>query len=126
MSDDEIKSKWQLSDEYWTGLASNAPLLVAVRSERDRRIQTCEAPREAAQRHLVRAPSVLNGILTDEHVAPRHRIEAARELRQTAMADSDAPIGPRETVKIIINLGGDVEVIEAHPVPVPASSDDGE
>ena len=43
LSDDEIKDKWALSDESWAGLANNAPLLAAVRAERDRRINSGEA-----------------------------------------------------------------------------------
>ncbi len=84
LCDDEIKAKWQLSAEYWRGLANNTPLLQAVRAERDRRIANGDAAREAAQRHRAKAPDVLGGILTDEQVSPRHRIEAAKELRQTA------------------------------------------
>src|SRR6266550_902953 len=66
LCDDEIKAKWQLSAEYWRGLANNTPLLQAVRAERDRRIANGDAAREAAQRHLAKAPDVLGGILTDE------------------------------------------------------------
>lgn len=126
LSDTEIKDKWELSDEAWTELASNLPLLTAVRAERDRRIHTCEAAQEAAQRHFARAPGILARILNDEHVLPRHRIEAARELRQTAMGGGDAPVGPREIFKIIIDLGGDTQVIEAVVPAIPAPVDDGE
>src|SRR5258708_2741488 len=84
LSDNEIKDKWTLSNEDWIGLAANTPLLDAVRAERERRILNGEAAREAAQRFFVKAPTVLLDILSDEMVSPRHRIEAARELRQAA------------------------------------------
>ncbi len=124
---EEIKNKWALRSEHWQKLADNAPLLQAVRAERDRRILGGEAAREAAQRHFAKAPNVLGDILTDQQVAPRHRIEAARELRQAA-SSGEVPVGPRETFKIIINLGGDDRIVcETGVAPCePLPPDDGE
>src|SRR5690242_12738749 len=64
LTDGEIKAKYELGDTDWAGLASNAPLLHAVRAERDRRIRSGEAAREAAQHHLAKAPGILNRLLT--------------------------------------------------------------
>ena len=127
LSDSEIKSKWVLSGEEWVGLAANTPLLGAVRAERERRILSGAAAREAALRYFAQAPNVLSGILTDEQVSPRHRIEAARELRQVA-CESPAASGADEKIIIKINLGGgeklifEKEIAPCEPVP----SDDGE
>lgn len=106
IADQDIKGKWGLDDGAWSDLGCNKPLLDAVRLERERRIHNNEAAREAAQRHLVKAPAVLGGILTDETVAPRHRIEAAKELRQAAGAEADEA-GAKETFVIHIDLGAD-------------------
>lgn len=126
LSDAEIKGKWELSDEEWTGLANNAPLLSAVRAERERRIFSGECAREAAQRHFATAPSVLNRILTDEQVAARHRIEAARELRQAAASGPDVASGPTEKFTITINLGADETFVkEVYHRPA-LLADDGE
>jgi hypothetical protein len=127
MSDRDIKTKWMLSDEDWAGLAANTPLLDAVRTERERRIISGDAAREGAQRYFAKAPIVLGDILTDEQVPPRHRIEAARELRQAA-AGGDSPVGPCETFKITINLGGDEKLVYEKQVAPwePSPSDDGE
>jgi hypothetical protein len=38
MPDSDVKNKWTLTDEDWERLANNAPLLQAVRAERERRI----------------------------------------------------------------------------------------
>jgi hypothetical protein len=111
ISDLEIKAKYQLGDEDWERLASNAPLLHAVRAERERRILSGEAPREAAQRHFTKAPAVLNDILTDAQVSPRHRIEAARELRQVAGSGPERAPTPGEKFLIVIDLGGDDKII---------------
>ena len=128
LSDSDIKSKWTLGDEDWMNLADNAALLQAVRAERERRVISGAAAREAAQRYFAKAPTVLSDILTDEQVSPRHRIEAARELRQVAGERSDAASGANEKIVIKINLGGDEKLIfEREIAPCePAPSDDGE
>jgi len=127
LSDREIKVKYELSEDDWQRLADNTPLHHAVRAERERRIQNGDAPKEAAQRHFAKAPNVLNRILTDEQIAPRHRIEAARELRQVA-GSGPAPPGSGEKFVITINLGGDEKfVFEKNVVPLdPTPIDDGE
>ena len=127
MPDHEIKAKYELSEADWEQLAGNTPLLHAVRKERERRILSGEAAREAAQRHFVKAPNVLNRILTDEQVAPRHRIEAARELRQVVANGPDTPPRAGEKFVITINLGDETHVYEKElPPPRPLPSDDGE
>src|SRR5262249_35031190 len=120
MSDREIKTKYELSDDAWERLAANKALLQAVRAERERRIRSREATREGAQRHLLKAPTVLGDILNDKQISPRHRIEAAKELRQVAGDGSDAK--PRTDGKFIINinLGADENLrFEKHIAPLP-------
>jgi hypothetical protein len=86
-------------------------LLSAVRAERDRRITSGEATREAAQWHFAKAPDVLGGILTDEQVSPRHRIEAAKELRQAAGNNPDDMARPTGKFIINIDLGADEKLV---------------
>lgn len=127
ISDLEMQAKYNLSNQEWERLADNNHLLHAVRAERDRRILSGDCAREAAQHHFARAPDVLNRLLTDEQVAPRHRIEAARELRQAAVNGPDVVPGPKEKFRIIINLGADTEVYEKVIDPRGSIlSDDGE
>jgi hypothetical protein len=103
--DDEIKTKYELSDEEWERLAGNTPVLHAVRAERRRRIANGDAAREGAQRFFAKAPDVLGGILTNDLVSPRHRIDAAKELREVAGNGPDAKPETGEKFLIIINLG---------------------
>jgi hypothetical protein len=105
LSDSDIKIKWYLSDESWAGLATNGKLLDAVRAKRERRILSGEAAKEAAQRFLLKAPSVLRDILGDENVAPRHRIEAARELHRVAASGDTSDKLEKEKLVVTINLG---------------------
>jgi hypothetical protein len=124
LGDEDIKVKWALSDEHWIGLANNAPLLRAVRAERDRRIATGEAAREAAQQHFAKAPNVLGDILADDMVSPRHRIEAAKELRQAAGNGVDAVPGIHEKFVIRINLGADETLVYEGRTPCKPSLDE--
>ncbi len=105
MPDHDLKTKYELSNEYWERLAGNTPLLHAVRAEREQRILSGEAAREAAQRHFIKAPHILGGILTDKLVSPRHQIEAAKELRQIAGNGQDAASRAGEKFTINIRIG---------------------
>lgn len=107
LSDHEIQQKWGLTQGDWEGLAQNAPLQKVVRAERDRRIANSEAAREAAQRQFLRAPNILGEILTNQDVSPRHRIEAARELRAVATAGGDASGRANERFTVVIKIGAD-------------------
>jgi hypothetical protein len=121
LSDSEIKTKYGLSNQDWEQLAGNTPLLDAVRTARERRITNGDAAREAAQRHFANAPTVLGDILTDKLVSPRHRIEAAKELRQMAGNPATAS-GPTEQFVIKINLGGDEKLVYETKIAAHGSS----
>jgi len=117
ISAEQLKAKYQLTEEAWRQLADNEPLQQAVERQKERRIRSGEAAREKAQHLFVTAPGVLSDILNDRSASPRHRIEAARELRQTAAAGSEAATQTAERFSIRIDLtaGGnpdDVIVID--------------
>jgi hypothetical protein len=113
ITEDEIKSKYGLDDSKWARLADNEPLQRAVQREKQHRIANGAAARERAQLLFVQAPNVLGEILNDTSTSPRHRIEAARELRQVAEGGSGATSGSSERFIIRIDLtAGGGEVIE--------------
>jgi hypothetical protein len=119
-ADSDVRVKWQLSDETWTEIATNAALGRAIRDCAERRRFSGQAAREAAQTHFVKAPGILNEIMTDEHSNPRHKIEAIKELRQTALGDgkTEAPANADKFI-ITIDLGaGRVERYEKDITPV--------
>jgi hypothetical protein len=125
LPESELRAKYQVSDDEWARLANNDELLRAVRTELDRRIMSGEAAREAAQRHFAKAPSILNEILRNEAISPRHRIEAAKELRQVAAgARENAATG--EKFSIVIDLGGDYRLVREFEQPVHLLGDDGD
>lgn len=124
--DSEIKTKYELSDPDWEQLADNVPLLRAVQAERKRRILSGEAAKEAAQHYFSKAPTVLNGIMADGQVSPRHRIEAARELRQAATTGAEISAEPKEKITINIDFGADCKIVREITLPERLPSDDGE
>jgi hypothetical protein len=125
LPESDLRAKYDLSDEDWAGLAKNEQLLRAVHTEIDRRIANGECAREAAQRHHARVPSVLNEILQNEAISPRHRIEAAKELRQVA-AGARENIGSSERFIISIDLGEDCRLVKEFEQPVRVPGDDGD
>jgi hypothetical protein len=124
-SDREIKETWGLDDGEWIALAENAPLLNAIKATREQRIRNGEAAREAAQQHFAKAPSILNDILQNETISPRHRIEAAKELRQVAGGGQEnAAAGERFT--IVIDLGEDYRLTKEFNQPARIPNGDGD
>jgi hypothetical protein len=106
ITDDDLREKYELTAKNLKEIAKNPALVKAVRDERERRVRTGIAARESAARHFVKAPDVMNSIMSDQQANPRHRIESARELRATASSGGEEN-GPNagEVFHIVINLG---------------------
>jgi hypothetical protein len=109
LTDRELAEKWELAPPNWIAITKSAELGHAIRAERERRVLTGVAAREAAAKHFAKAPSILDQIMSDASSNPRHKIEAIRELRQTAIVDNADR--PRESERFIIriDLSGDGE-----------------
>ena len=57
-------------------LAKNTALMHAIRDERTRRVRNGVAAQEAACKYFIKAPKILDEIMTNEHSNARHKIEA--------------------------------------------------
>jgi hypothetical protein len=64
------------------------------------------AARESAAQIFVRAPRVMGEILDSKEMSPRHRIEAARELRAAATPENANSPTAGDRFTIVIDLGG--------------------
>jgi hypothetical protein len=121
LTDDETLQKiYEIDAKSWKKREKNKRLIDAIREERTRRVRTGQAAREAAQQHFIKAPRVLDSIMSDEQANARHRIEAAREIRQVAVGADGAEntTDAAEKFVITINLGADhVERIEKEITP---------
>ena len=120
ITDGELQEKYEISDKDWRVIAKDKVVGKAIRNESERRVRNGTAAREAAAKHFVKAPAVLNTIMTDADSNPRHKIEAIKELRATANGGSEKGPAPGELFSIVINLGSDhVEKYEVDITPKP-------
>jgi hypothetical protein len=118
VSDSELQQIYEITPENWAKLEKNTALIKAVRDERKRRVRNGQAAKEAAAQHFVKAPTVLDSIMSDAKASPRHRIEAAREIRQVAIGgdSTESHVDASDRFIININLGADETIkIEVPP-----------
>jgi hypothetical protein len=126
IEDSELRTKYEIvSDADLKAISENPALIKAIRDERARRVRNSVAAREAAQRHFVKTPAVMDSIMSDQNANPRHRIEAAREIRATATSGGDAE-NARDTERFVIRIdlsaapdGGEVLEISKDITPKP-------
>jgi hypothetical protein len=109
ITDRELAEKYELSPADWQAIRKDRALERAVRLERERRVRTGQAVKEAAAKHLIKGPGILDGIMSGENSHPKHKIEAYKELRNTAAVGADAEGRSGERFVITINLGTDSE-----------------
>jgi len=118
ITDDELKEKYEIAAADWRHIAKDPALGRAIRAERERRVWNGSAAREAAAKHFVKAPKVLDQIMSNEGSNARHRIEAAKELRTTAIGNREERAAAGEKFSIVINIGPDtVERFEFDHTP---------
>jgi hypothetical protein len=110
LTDRELMDRYELSASDLQSIAASKQIGHAIRDERTHRLRTGIAVREAAQQEFIRSPKIMGEILVNEQNSPKHRIEASRELRATAIPENqDSPAQSARFV-IQINLGADVEI----------------
>ena len=118
LSDADLQEIYELSPEDLKTIAKDKATGRAIRDESARRVRNGSAAREAAAKHFVKAPAVLDQIMTDADSNPRHKIEAIKELRATANGGSDThSTAAGDKFQITIVLSGDVEKYEADITP---------
>jgi len=110
-SDEQICEKYGIEPNSWAEIIQNKAVRLAVNAEHERRIRNGDAARESAAKLFAEAPTVLGKILNDERSSPRHRIEAAKELRATANTGAEKTGDAADRVVITINLGGDQKLV---------------
>jgi hypothetical protein len=111
VNDAQMCEKYGISADAWAEIGRNKTVRLAVNAEHERRIYNGDAAREAAAKQFVAAPEALGEILNDKHASAKHRIDAARELRATAITGADKPENTSERFHIVINLGADQTLV---------------
>jgi hypothetical protein len=130
LTDKELQEKYELSPLDWRNITKDNALMKAIQAERERRVLSGTAVREAAARHLVKGPGILDQIMTDTQSNTKNKIEAFKELRATAAAGSGAERSA-DTERFIIRIdltagGGGVETYdkEIKPIKIDVSAGD--
>jgi hypothetical protein len=110
LTDKELAEIYEISPADWQDIAKNAALGRAIRTERDRRVRTGVAAQEAASRHFVKAPTILERIMNDEGMNARHRVDAIREMRSIAAPEKQNNQPDNGRFIIQINIGDESKV----------------
>jgi hypothetical protein len=76
-------------------------------------VRTGQAVKEAAARHLIKGVGIVDQIMSSNDSHPKHKLEAFKELRNTAAvgADAEGRSGDRFVITIVMNSdepGGNV------------------
>jgi hypothetical protein len=109
LTEKQVRQKYHLFDEStWVALNDDA-LVEAIELERTRRIRSGATKRELAQNHVIAAPGILNGIMTNPKESARHRLDASKILDQFADPGAQAAHDDVDRVRIVINLGADTK-----------------
>jgi hypothetical protein len=104
LTDKELVQIYEISPADWQNIANDAALGRAIRAERDRRVRNGTAAREMASKHFVKAPTILDRIMTDEGANMRHRVDAIKEMRAIASPEkqNNQPDSGRFIIKIVM------------------------
>jgi len=116
-----LREKYEItSDADWNDITKNKALRLAISAESERRMLNGDAAREAAAKEFTKAPEILGKILENERNSPKHRIDAAKELRATAHPSDEKSDTETDRIHIIINMGGDEKLVVDAPIkPLP-------
>ena len=129
VKDTDIIDEFEISISEWETIQTSVKLGRAIRDEGRRRVANGQRAREAAQGIFVKAPAVLDGIMSSEQASARHRIEAAKEIRQVAIGgdSADAPdVGQPFLIRIDLSAAPGGEVLEVRGTTNPPKQIEGE
>ena len=108
-SEADVKKKYRFDDTTWKKLGEDDALIEAIELERTRRIRNGAAKREKAQQLVVKAPDILDSIMSDTSVSPKHRIDSAKVLDAFTGNAAETTMASERFV-ITINLGEDYKL----------------
>jgi hypothetical protein len=124
-----LRRKYRFSNDVWERLGSDEALIERIEDERLRRQRSGESKREIAQKHIVKAPAILDSIMSDPGANNRHRVDAIKTLDAIASPPAQAAAADASRFVIQINLGTDAdgrEIVEHYNKPRAIGiSDDG-
>src|SRR6516165_9908020 len=118
-TEQQVKKKHHFDDATWESLGSDEQLVEAIEAEKIRRIRNGSAKREKAQQHIVKAPDILEKIMSNPDENARHRIDSAKAL--DALADpgsQSAPAADKFIIRIDLTADAKLKGIEPNPADI--------
>ena len=119
LSEAQVRHKYHLFDEStWEQLGNDDALVERIELEKTRRLRSGTTKRELAQNHIVRAPEILNEIMSDPRSNARHKVDAIKTL--DTLADNGpraAPDAERFTIIIDLSAAGEEKKIVINTNP---------
>ena len=110
LSEAAVKTKYRLAESAWEALGSDDSLVEKIEAEKVRRIRDGSSKREKAQALIVKAPGILDGIMSDVSASPRHRVDAIKTLDVMAANAPGQSAPASDRFQITINLGADLQL----------------
>jgi len=115
-SKQDVKKKYHFDDATWTRLGEDEALIETIELEKVRRVRSGAFKREKAQQHIVKAPDILEKIMSDDSANARHRVDSIKAL--DALADpGPQATPPADKFIITIDLTADAKLRSAEPDP---------
>jgi hypothetical protein len=126
ITDRELSEKYELTNADWKAIRKDRALERAVRTERERRVRSGQAAREAATKHLVKGVGIVDQIMSAADTHPKHKLDAFRELRTTASVGdgADGRSGDRFVINIVLTGDEGTSVVEHYDKPLAIGPDD--
>jgi hypothetical protein len=122
LTEKEVRKKHRLGDDVWTKLGEDEALIERIEATKIARVRSGVVARERAQVLFTTTPTVLGNILNDGNISPRHKIEAAREIRAVAATGPETQ-PTMDRFQITINLGADEVIHLNKPIAVGVDDD---
>ena len=126
ITDRELAEKYELYPPAWKNITKDMELGHAIRAERERRMLNGVAAREAAAKHFVKAPRILDQIMTDAGQTHATKSKPSRndDSRHSQNTDS-LPESERFMIKIDFSAGGGPIEVYDKPIKLNAPAGDG-
>src|SRR5262249_11044065 len=122
LSEEDVRKKWHFDAATWERLGEDEALVEAIALEKVRRQRSGATKRELAQKHIVKAPDILNGIMIDPAASPKNRIDASKTLDAFA-ANGPGATPNNERFSIVINLSADEKIRIDKPIAAGVDDD---
>ena len=90
----QVKKRWRevIDEKTWNELGSDDELVRAIEARRVQRVRSGAFKRELAQKHIIKAPDILEKIMSDDSANARHRVDSIKAL--DALADPGPQTAP--------------------------------